>query len=344
VLFRARLPSNFQFSDSPAVVQPLEFLGRDGGLLNPVSFVHVNREPCVSTASSTQRQLVLVRNVEDVRRHVDAARRRGGRIGLVPTMGALHAGHLSLIETARDECDFVVVTVFVNPAQFGPNEDLAKYPRPLETDLQACRETGVDLVFHPDAESMYPADFRTSVAISGLSDVLEGVHRPGHFQGVTTIVLKLFNIVAADAAYFGQKDFQQQTIIRRMCIDLDLPIEVRTCPTVREADGLALSSRNGYLSAAERQSALALFQSLQLARDLLHQGETDVDAVRAAMHALLNGTSAVRLDYATIVHPETFQELSEPSAEMVAVVAARVGETRLIDNLPIALPSETSHP
>jgi len=247
-------------------------------------------------------------------------------------MGALHAGHLSLIRAARRECDVVVVSVFVNPTQFGPHEDFQKYPRDLPTDVRLCAEAGADLVFHPTADEVYPPGFATFVEVGGLSNVLEGRFRPGHFRGVATVVSKLFQMAPADVAFFGQKDYQQQTIIRRMVADLNLPIEIRVCPIVRDPDGLALSSRNVYLSSDERRSALALSQSLQLARRLLIEGEHDLDRIRQRMFDLLTSTSAVRPDYATLVDPDTLEEVAAPLPKLVGLVAARVGSTRLIDN------------
>jgi pantoate--beta-alanine ligase len=282
------------------------------------------------TTSSTKPQ--VHETVEAVRSAVVAAKRDGRRVGFVPTMGALHVGHLSLIRIARRECDFVVVSIFVNPTQFGPNEDLSRYPRPLDADLAMCVGEGVDAVYLPATETMYPPEFRTHVEVTGLSDVLEGAHRPGHFRGVTTVVLKLFQIVPADVAYFGQKDYQQQSLIRRMVADLNLPIEIRICPTVREPDGLALSSRNVYLSADERLSALALSRCLKLAEVRLQGGDSDLVAIRRAMLDLLAATPHVRPDYATVIHPDSLEEVSHVLPKLVAVVAARVGATRLIDN------------
>lgn len=280
--------------------------------------------------------LLLVGTVENAREAVLAAKRNGARVGLVPTMGALHAGHHSLIRTARKECDFVVVSIFVNPAQFGPNEDYTRYPRTLEGDMAMCRGEGVNVVYFPSEETMYPPGFATSVEVAGLTNALEGAYRPGHFRGVTTVVLKLFNIVPAHAAYFGQKDYQQQTLIRRMVEDLNVPIDIRVCPTVREPDGLALSSRNVYLSPDERRSALALSRSLKLAEERLRYGDRDVAAIRQAMLDLLNSTPHVKPDYATLIHPDTLEEVSQVLPKLVAVVAARVGATRLIDNLIIS--------
>ncbi len=283
--------------------------------------------------------LSLTERIAEVRAAVFAARQRGDRIGCVPTMGALHEGHLSLIRQARAECDFVVVTIFVNPTQFGDREDFAAYPRELLSDLDVCRDVEVDLVFNPANETIYPASSATIVDVEDLSTVLEGKYRPGHFRGVATVVVKLLNIVQPDIAYFGQKDFQQQLLIRHLCRDLCVPAEIRTCPTVREPDGLALSSRNVFLTADERESALALFGALSLARDLLTAGESDIDVVRQRMRTRLEESPGVQVDYTTIADPATLAEASKPLSEMVALVAARVGATRLIDNLLISVPS-----
>lgn len=236
---------------------------------------------------------------------------------------------------ARAECGFVIATLFVNPTQFAPTEDLAKYPRPFETDREQCRAAGVDLLFHPTAESMYPPGFSTFVEVEGLTTKWEGASRPTHFRGVTTVVAKLLNLTRPDKAYFGQKDFQQQAVIRRMCRDLDMPTEIVTCPTVRDPDGLALSSRNVYLSPAERTSGLSLHRALNLARDKVRAGEKNLAAIRLAMRAEMEQTPGVAVDYATIADPDSLVELSEPQPRMVALVAARVGPTRLIDNLLI---------
>jgi len=252
-------------------------------------------------------------------------------------MGALHPGHVSLIEQARAESDFVVVTIFVNPTQFGPNEDFQKYPRPLEKDLAHCSGAGVDLVFAPAVSEVYPDPFFTVVDVLRISEVLEGACRPGHFRGVATIVLKLFNMVQPDVAFFGQKDFQQQLLIRRMVQELNLPVEIRVCPTIREPDGLALSSRNVYLSTKDRKSALALSRSLRHAQERLQSGERDLLLVRQEMTEILTSVPGLKLEYVTIVDPDTIAELVTPQQKQVAVVAARVGTTRLIDNLPIDL-------
>ncbi len=309
---------------------PLKFRWALASLENKVNGINVS-----SVNTDRRPPLVVVDQVSRMRGIVWHAQQQGSRVGFVPTMGALHAGHLSLIQAAREECDFVVASIFVNPTQFGPNEDYTKYPRNADADFRLCAEAGVDVVFQPAVETIYPAGYATFVEVTGLSDVLEGKFRPGHFRGVTTVVLKLFNIVPADYAYFGQKDYQQQTIIRRMCTELNLPIEIRVCPTVRETDGLALSSRNVYLNTEERHSALALMRSLNLAKELIVSGRQDLAGVRQAMFDMLTKTPRVRAEYATLIHPESLAEVAEVLPRMVAVVAARVGTTRLIDNLII---------
>jgi pantoate--beta-alanine ligase len=248
-------------------------------------------------------------------------------------MGALHVGHVSLIEKARSECGYVVASIFVNPTQFGPLEDFNRYPRPRAADLRMCGDAGADLVFYPSVETMYPAGHRTFVEVSELSEILEGAIRPGHFRGVATVVTKLFNIVQPDRAYFGQKDYQQQTLIRVMARELDLPTEVVTCETVRDPDGLALSSRNAYLSPAERQSGLSLSRALRTAERMVADGESDVGRLEAAMRHELEQTPGVEIDYAVIVDHESLAKLTVSQPTMVALVAARVGTTRLIDNL-----------
>jgi pantoate--beta-alanine ligase len=251
-------------------------------------------------------------------------------------MGALHDGHISLVESARKETDFVVVTIFVNPTQFGPNEDLSKYPRPLADDLRKCEAAGVDLVFNPEADTVYPAKDAAFVDVPACSTTLEGAHRPGHFRGVTTIVLKLFNMVLPDIAYFGQKDYQQQLLIRHMVDDLNVPVEIRTCPTVREADGLAMSSRNVYLSDSNRQTALALSQALELACDACTAGGKSPVEARQTMLDHLAKFPDAKLDYAVIADANTLSEVDRAVPKMVALIAARVGTTRLIDNMLIS--------
>ena len=280
----------------------------------------------------------IVRTVDEVRSAVRAARSRRATIGLVPTMGALHEGHLSLIRRARAETGFVVVSIFVNPTQFGPREDLSSYPRPFDADLRLCGEEGVDLVFAPEPATIYPSDFSSFVTVERLSDRLEGAFRPGHFRGVATVVQKLLNVVAPDLAYFGQKDAQQARVIQQMVRDLNLPVEIRVCPTVREPDGLALSSRNVYLTTGDRQQALSLSRCLRAAAELIAAGERDANSVRHKMRSVLESAAGVVPDYAELVDPNSFEPVAEIAGTVLAVVAARVGTTRLIDNLPIELP------
>lgn len=273
--------------------------------------------------------------VDELRQLVRTARQAGKTIGCVPTMGALHPGHISLVDVAKSQTDFVVVTIFVNPTQFGPNEDFKKYPRPLERDLQLCREANVDLVFHPDVEDVYPPGASSFVDVENVSMTLEGACRPGHFRGVATIVLKLFNMVQPDVAFFGQKDYQQQLLIKQMVRDLNVPVRIHTCPTRREPDGLAMSSRNVYLNPEERRTALLLSQALNIAQQLCQQPGTTPVEVDAAMNRHLSSDPRVRVEYATLVDAQTLVPLRELQAEMVAVIAARVGTTRLIDNMLI---------
>lgn len=277
-------------------------------------------------------EFIVTSHIPELRQAVGTARLSGCTIGCVPTMGALHAGHVSLMEECRRRTDFVVATIFVNPSQFAPHEDLSKYPRPLERDLQMCREAGVNLVFVPEVPALYPAGFQTWVTVEEISKPLEGTFRATHFRGVTTIVLKLFNIVQPDVACFGAKDYQQQSIIRRMVYDLDLPVEVVVCPTVREPDGLALSSRNVYLSKKERTVALSLSQSLAFAQERLSAGDRDLAAITQAMKVKLQVHSEIQTDYVVIADPDSLLELTTPQAKMVVLIAARVGATRLIDN------------
>ena len=274
----------------------------------------------------------VVEQIGQARAAVASARQRGLRIGFVPTMGALHAGHRSLIDAARHDGGYVAVSIFVNPTQFGPQEDLARYPRPKEQDLALCRDAGVDLVVYPAVAEMYPPGATTYVEVGELSALWEGIIRPTHFRGVATVVAKLFNIVTPDVAYFGQKDYQQQAIIRRMVRDLNLPVEIQTCATVRDADGLALSSRNAYLSPAERAAGLCLSQALRLAETELRNGVRDPRKLAAMMQDHVRQTPGATLEYAVIVDPHSLIELDAPQAEMVALIAARVGTTRLIDN------------
>jgi pantoate--beta-alanine ligase len=273
--------------------------------------------------------LIVARNREEL-----VKARTGGQVALVPTMGALHEGHRSLIRLARSRADQVVVSIFVNPLQFGPGEDFSRYPRTFDTDLDVCRAEGVDVVFHPSAEEMYAPDRQVSVRSGQMGEIVEGAFRPGHFDGVLTVVLKLFNLVQPDVAIFGQKDAQQLALIRRMVADLDVPVEIVGAPTVREADGLALSSRNRYLSAEDRQVALALSRALRAG-----EAQDTPSAIRAAARAALDEAGQeLAVDYLVLVDPRTFAEVGESYAgPAVLAVAAKVGATRLIDNVTLTL-------
>jgi pantoate--beta-alanine ligase len=275
----------------------------------------------------------LVRTAAEMRRLCRTARVGGARLGLVPTMGALHEGHLSLVRAARKSSDVVAASIFVNPTQFGPSEDFSKYPRNLENDSALLEREGVDLVFTPSAEEMYSEGAVTWVIVEGLSDRLCGKSRPGHFRGVTTVVSKLFHIVEPDVAYFGQKDAAQVAIIRRMVLDLKMPVAIEVCQIVREPDGLAMSSRNAYLSPDERKSALVLNRSLTRLRKIFEAGERDSAKLIAAAKHEFASESGVRLDYFEIVDPDTLDAESHITKRALVAVAAFVGKTRLIDNI-----------
>jgi len=270
--------------------------------------------------------------LRDLRAAVAAARAEGKRIGLVPTMGALHEGHLSLVRAARAECDAVVVSIYVNPSQFGPNEDLAKYPRTLQADLDLLAGCGTDFVWAPADAEVYRPGHATWVEVGDVAEPLEGECRPGHFRGVATIVLKLFNAVQPDVAYFGQKDYQQAAVIRRMVADLDVPVEIGVCPIVREPDGLAMSSRNRYLSPAARGWALVLWKSLQLATELVAGGERRAAAVAGRMREVILTAGDARIDYVALVDPDTLLPVESISRPTLAALAVRIENTRLIDN------------
>lgn len=256
-----------------------------------------------------------------------------GTLGLVPTMGALHAGHLALVARAGVENDCVAASIFVNPTQFGPHEDLAAYPQPRERDLALLREHGVDLVWTPTPADVYPPGFQTWIDVGEVSRPLEGAHRPGHFRGVATVVAKLFNAFTPDRAYFGQKDAQQLAVIRRMARDLNFPLEIVACPTVREPDGLAMSSRNSYLNPEQRAAATVLYRALSAARSQVESGERDGAVLRAAMQAVLDQEPLAQTDYVSVADPETLQELARVEDGALLSLAVRIGQVRLIDNL-----------
>ncbi|MBU4273666.1 MAG: pantoate--beta-alanine ligase [Planctomycetes bacterium] len=274
----------------------------------------------------------LVDTVARLREEIGAARRGGRTIGFVPTMGALHEGHLSLVRAARNECDYTVVSIFVNPSQFGLSEDFARYPRTLEADLDLLAGCGADLAFVPAGEEVYRPGHDTWVEVGAAAEPLEGQCRPGHFRGVATAVLKLLNMVQPDAAYFGQKDYQQALVIRRMAADLDLPTAIRVRPIVREPDGLAMSSRNRYLTPAARQRAMVLWKSLQLAGELVEQGERDARTIAARMRGVIETAEDARIDYVALVDPETLQPVETIAGATLAALAVKIENTRLIDN------------
>ncbi len=258
-----------------------------------------------------------------------------GSVGLVPTMGCLHEGHLSLVRRARAENDFAAATLFVNPAQFGPGEDYARYPRDLPRDRRLLEEAGCDLLFAPSVEEMYPAGCETVVDVGSVSAPLEGRCRPGHFRGVATVVLKLLGIVRPTRAYFGQKDAQQLVVIDRMVRDLDVPVEIIGCPTIRESDGLAMSSRNSYLSPEERRAAPVLYRALLAARERISRGERSAEEVRQAMQQVIAAEPLARMDYVSVADPATLQELEAVTGPVLLSMAVRIGPARLIDNMMV---------
>lgn len=277
--------------------------------------------------------MITIRGIKQISDYSRKARLRGRRIGFVPTMGALHEGHLSLIRQARKDNDLVVVSIFVNPAQFGPKEDFRKYPRTFSRDARLCKNSGVDVIFYPGIAQMYPEGYRTYVSVEELCDCLCGRSRPGHFKGVATVVAKLFNIVQPDTAYFGAKDAQQSVIIRKMIQDLNIPVEIRVMPTVREGSGLALSSRNVYLSVNETKDALILSRALSFAEYLIKNGLKDADRVISAMKQLIRKKRSAKIDYVSIVDPETLEPVKKISGNELITLAVYIGKTRLIDNI-----------
>jgi pantoate--beta-alanine ligase len=274
----------------------------------------------------------VLSTIREMREACRAVRQRGQSLGLVPTMGALHAGHIELVRAACAQCDVIAASIFVNPTQFGPNEDFAKYPRTFEQDCALLKAEGAALLFAPQPEEMYPPGASTFVEVEGVGDRLDGASRPGHFRGVATIVAKLFHIVGPDKAFFGQKDAAQVAVLRRMVRDLNFDLELVVCATVREPDGLALSSRNRYLSASERARALVLSNALHVIAAKYHAGEKDVARLLEAGRGVMATEPEVRIDYFAIVDPETLLPLTEARAGALAAVAAHVGSTRLIDN------------
>ena len=281
--------------------------------------------------------MITVETIAEVRAACDDVRLRGGTVGLVPTMGFFHEGHRSLMRAARAAHDAVVVSLFVNPTQFGPTEDLAAYPRDLEADTAVAIAEGVDVLFVPTVPEMYPEGARTTVHVAGLTERLCGASRPTHFDGVTTIVAKLFSIVGPCSAYFGRKDAQQLAVVRRMALDLDLPVAVVGCPLIREPDGVARSSRNTYLSSDDRQHAAVLISALRSVADAVISGERDAQALHEVLERVLETEPAVRIDYAEIVDASTLEPVDRIERDTLVALAAFVGTTRLIDNITISV-------
>ena len=280
--------------------------------------------------------MIVARTECELRQAIDAWRTAGERIGFVPTMGALHAGHLSLVRLAREHASKVVASVFVNPAQFGPHEDFNRYPRQPETDSRLLETAGCDLLFLPEAVTIYPLRHATFVEPAGAAEGLEGACRPGHFRGVATVVCALFNLVRADVAVFGEKDAQQLAVIRQMVRDLHLPVEIVPAPTIREVDGLAMSSRNAYLSPEERRAATVLHRALRAAETAISEGERRGDAVRERLREVLNTEPLAHVEYAEVVSADSFQPVATLSGRLVLPLAVRIGGTRLIDNIRLS--------
>jgi pantoate--beta-alanine ligase len=277
--------------------------------------------------------MLVLKTIAETRSACARIRTAGKTLGLAPTMGALHEGHLSLVRAAQANCDAVAVSIFVNPTQFGPKEDFAAYPRGLQEDCQILEAAGVDLVFAPSSDEMYPEGASTFVEVAGLSDRLDGASRPGHFRGVATVVAKLFHIFSPDRAYFGQKDAAQVAVLRKMVRDLHFPVQLEVCPTVRESDGLALSSRNRNLSEEQRRQALVLSRALLAVQQQIQDGQQDATELLSTAMRILKAEPAVEIDYCRIVDPATLEDVTDVRRGALVAVAAKVGSTRLIDNL-----------
>jgi len=275
----------------------------------------------------------IAKTIASVRKHIAAARRAGKDIGLVPTMGALHQGHISLVKAARKKTDFVVVSIFVNPTQFGPKDDFRKYPRPLKSDLRICKANGVALVFNPSVRQMYHSENLTSVNVERITEPLCGRCRPHHFRAVATVCAKLFNIVQPDIAFFGRKDAQQAVVVKQMVTDLDIPLKIIICPTIREPDGLAVSSRNKYLNSRQRKQALCLYHSLQKARKLVKSGITDPAKIIKQMKEIVRKAGPAKIDYLEIVDARTLEPVKKIDRKVLVALAVRIGPARLIDNI-----------
>jgi len=279
----------------------------------------------------------VIRSIQEMARFSKENRLKRQTIGFVPTMGALHQGHLSLIRRCRKENDFTVVSIFVNPIQFGPKEDFRKYPRNLKQDAQACKKEGADIIFYPYPNRMYPSPYRTTIHVDSLSEVLCGQARPGHFRGVATVVTKLFNIINPDRAYFGQKDAQQAMLIKKMVEDLNVPVKIKIVPTVREKDGLAMSSRNAYLNAKERKDAPVLYKALSVARQLATRGESDASKIIKSIKNIIQKKKRAKIDYISVVDLQNLKPLNKIKDNTLIALAVWLGPTRLIDNTIVKL-------
>lgn len=277
----------------------------------------------------------IVRTIDSMKREIYIYKNQGLTIGFVPTMGYLHEGHLSLMKKAKEENNIVVTSIFVNPIQFGPNEDYNKYPRDFERDEKLARSVGVDVIFYPNVEEMYPSDFKTKVIVQKITNIMCGKSRPGHFDGVATVVLKLFNIIKPDRAYFGEKDAQQLAVIKQMIKDLNLDVEIIGMPIVRESDGLAMSSRNSYLNEEERKSATVLYKSLILAKEMINNGERKADIIKQEMQNLILKEKYAKIDYIEIVDKNTFEPIDQIKGNILIALAVYIGSTRLIDNISL---------
>lgn len=284
------------------------------------------------------KNMLVIKDIASMKKWCRKAKEEGKIIGFVPTMGALHEGHLSLIRKARKDCDVVVVSIFVNPTQFGPGEDFERYPRNLSQDIILCEKEGVDFVFAPSSKDMYPEGYSTWVEVSGkLTQILEGAHRPGHFRGVTTVVTKLFNIVDPHYSYFGEKDYQQALVVKRMVEDLNMDTQIVVMPTVRERDGLACSSRNSYLTGEKREAARILYKSLVEAKKMIENGEKDASRILSALENFIKKEPLARIDYITLADPKTLEPVKKIEGEVVVALAVKIGDVRLIDNMRIKL-------
>ena len=279
--------------------------------------------------------MVVVQKIQEMKEIAKKLKKEGKSIGFVPTMGYLHEGHLSLVRLSKQQNDITIMSIFVNPIQFGPNEDYDRYPRDFERDKSLAEKEGVDYIFYPSVEEMYPEDFKTVVSVKKITEIMCGKSRPGHFDGVETVVLKMFNIVNPDRAYFGQKDAQQLAVIKQMVKDLNLDVEIVPCPIVREQDGLAMSSRNVYLSEEERKSATVLYRALNLAKEMIEKGQKDVSSIKRAMEEMILKEKYTKIDYIEFVNNDTFEIISKVEGKVLIALAVFVGKARLIDNIVV---------